>query len=87
MAATIRVVHGSLDELWEKANKRYKFRAYSPVKQGPDPKAVDILGRHGHFMRMPTFDGYHCWCFETDIHRDRFVMDFAHLGVTEEKGR
>lgn len=72
-----------LAALFEKAEKLYPHYAISPVGKGPDPRAVDTK-RHGHFMRLPLGNGYNRWCFETDVHRDRFIIDYKHLEVSNE---
>lgn len=65
-----------LDDLFDKAEKLYPHYAYTPVGKGPDPRGVRT-DRCGHFMRLPLGNGYNRWCFETDVFRDRFLIDYA----------
>lgn len=78
-----QMTNTELSDLFEKARKRCPFYAVGPVKGGPDPRKVNVE-RVGHFMRLPLGNGTNRWCFQTDVFRDRFVLDYKDMGVMEE---
>ncbi len=77
------MTHIELAALFEKARKQCPYYAVSPVGKGPDPRSVSVE-RYGHFMRLPLGNNTNRWCFDTDVHRDQFVIDYKDMGVSSE---